>query len=711
MLSTVDIRSPRVRIVLLAVLLILAPGVVLAFVGIRSIANRAEGLRTNYAVTVALVRDRVEAELDRLESDVTTMAQAFVAEPRAAADLTAWLQARVADSEWLEAPFFVHRHGGVITASLSSGWPFAADDPLELNGRFGGLVRQAETAEFTESDLDLASDLYREAATVASSPAQRCLALTRTGRTLFKADRFQEGIATYREVLEIGADVSGVTGAPCQAIALYQIGEGLALLDEQAEGESTRRDLLERLVAEPWDMEGQYGFYLNHALETLDEGSPLRSEATILSEAVMEVEWIRSQIAPRLRPAVERASSAPAFASRVIAAKGEESVQIGYRVFESDGNDDEIVAFGYTIRGDHLSGVLLPRLFESIELGADLVIGIIDEQRRGRGEWTTLAAMVDPSDSGVIPIDGTLAEAALDPVLPGWAVALLDGRGRSITQIVARENRAYALLMIALVLVLTAGVGFTVRAASHEVELSRLKAEFVASVTHDLKTPLSLIRMYGETLESGLVDDEGERREFFAIMRRESERLTHLINNVLDFGKIDSGAREYSFATEDIVAVVRESVDAYRYFFDRMEVEVDLDLPDEPIYVSLDRGAITQSLVNLLHNALEHGGDGKYIGVSVRASDTEVLVAVADRGVGIPEEQLPLVFEKYHRLASRDTGRATGSGLGLAIVKHAIEGHGGRIEVKSTPGRGSTFTVRLPVAAGGPVPSRARDAD
>ena len=107
MLSTVDIRSPRVRIVLLAVLLILAPGVVLAVVGVRSIANRAEGLRTNYAVTVALVRDRVEAELNRLESDVTTMAQAFVAEPRAGAELTAWLQARVADSEWLEAPFFV----------------------------------------------------------------------------------------------------------------------------------------------------------------------------------------------------------------------------------------------------------------------------------------------------------------------------------------------------------------------------------------------------------------------------------------------------------------------------------------------------------------------------------------------------------------------------------------------------------------------------
>ena len=256
-----------------------------------------------------------------------------------------------------------------------------------------------------------------------------------------------------------------------------------------------------------------------------------------------------------------------------------------------------------------------------------------------------------------------------------------------------------ALLMVALVVVLAAGLAFTARAASREVELSRLRSDFVANVTHELKTPLALIRMYGETLESGLVDDEVERQEFFAIIRRESERLTHLINNVLDFGKIDSGAKVYSLAREDIVAVVRESVEAYRYFFDRLEAEVETDLPDAPIYLPLDRDAIAQSLVNLLHNALKYGGEGKYVRISVHAEDGDVMVSVADHGVGIPEAELALIFDKYHRVEDNGCEKAPGSGLGLAIVKHAVEGHSGRVEVQSTVGRGSTFTLRLPTDA------------
>ncbi len=144
---------------------------------------------------------------------------------------------------------------------------------------------------------------------------------------------------------------------------------------------------------------------------------------------------------------------------------------------------------------------------------------------------------------------------------------------------------------------------------------------------------------------------------------------------------------------------MRESVEAYRYFFDRLGAEVVTDLPDAPIYLPLDRDAIAQSLVNLLHNALKYGGEGKYVRIVVGAEDGEVMVSVADRGVGIPEDQLELIFEKYHRVANDGAEKAPGSGLGLAIVKHAMEGHDGRVEVQSTVGRGSTFTLWLPAGA------------
>ena len=191
--------------------------------------------------------------------------------------------------------------------------------------------------------------------------------------------------------------------------------------------------------------------------------------------------------------------------------------------------------------------MLLPRLLESVDLGADLAVGIVDERGRWRGaatEWPADEPAIETrSRADGAPLAGTLAEAGLEGTLPGWKVVLVDGKGRSITQIVTRENRAYGMLMVGLVVVLAAGVAFTARAASHEVELSRLRSEFVANVTHELKTPLALIRMYGETLESGLVANEVERQEFFAIIRRESERLTHLINNVLDLARSSRGPK------------------------------------------------------------------------------------------------------------------------------------------------------------------------
>jgi len=329
MVRGIEIRSPRKRIVLLAVVLILAPGIVLGYLGFRSIASRAESLRTNYAATVVLVRDRLEAEVGRLESEVVGATDAFVATPRSTAELATWLQARSTESEWLADPFFLHRNGGVITAKLSSGWPQALDDVSEVNPRLASLVRQAEVAEFAEGDLDQAVRLYRDAAAAATSPAQRCLALTRAGRTLFKSGRFREGISRYREVLDLEADAIATTGAPCAVIALSQIGEGFARLGEQGERRKAQRELLERLVEAPWDLQRGYAFYVSRALDTIGEHPALALKATAISEAAGKAEWIRSEIGPRLRIAVEPVMGAAPSHAHVLASKGDVPVQCG----------------------------------------------------------------------------------------------------------------------------------------------------------------------------------------------------------------------------------------------------------------------------------------------------------------------------------------------------------------------------------------------
>jgi signal transduction histidine kinase len=236
------------------------------------------------------------------------------------------------------------------------------------------------------------------------------------------------------------------------------------------------------------------------------------------------------------------------------------------------------------------------------------------------------------------------------------------------------------------------------RTREHRVE--SLRRDFVANVSHELKTPLALIRMFGETLESGIVTDEAKRQEFYAIIRRESDRLTHLINNVLDVARIDAGTKQYAIAEADIVALTREAIDAYQPLLDRLGFAVDTVLPDSPVLVALDRDAIAQALVNLFQNAIKYSGDVKTLEVSVVVESGTVRLSVADQGIGIVPAEMPRIFEKHYRIrsgASSALSGSGGSGLGLAIVKHAIEAHGGQVEVVSAPERGSTFTLVLPL--------------
>jgi len=239
------------------------------------------------------------------------------------------------------------------------------------------------------------------------------------------------------------------------------------------------------------------------------------------------------------------------------------------------------------------------------------------------------------------------------------------------------------------------GIILMVQAVIHESEISRLKSEFVSNVSHELKTPLALIRMFGETLDSGIVTDEKDKRKFYSIIRKESERLTHLINNVLDFSRMDAGVKEYNFRESDLVEVVRSSLEAYKFQISDDGFKIESELPDEAVILRIDKDAISQVLLNLLNNAVKYSDEEKYILVKVRKDMTSALISVTDHGVGISKDELKKIFDKFYRVSTARTKETHGSGLGLTLSKHIIEAHGGTIEVESEVGKGSTFLVRL----------------
>jgi signal transduction histidine kinase len=318
-------------------------------------------------------------------------------------------------------------------------------------------------------------------------------------------------------------------------------------------------------------------------------------------------------------------------------------------------------------------------------IGKNLQLGIYSEEE----------PLAYPSTAP--PSPQALSSEALTQYFPSWRLALFDKKGKTVEHTVRKEKQLYGVALVGVFGLILIGAIITIRAAVHEAEAARLKSEFVSNVSHELKTPLALIRLFGQTLELDQVKDPKKRKEFSHIIARESQRLSHLIENVLDFSKIDSRRKEYQFEEADLVKVVSSTLEAYKFFLMDQGFEFVVSLPQKSIIMRIDKDAISQAVLNLLDNAEKYSKVGKYIGVEVSIRAGEVWISVEDRGPGIPESSLKRIFDQFYRSGEDSAKEIQGSGLGLTIVKHIVEKHGGKITVESKVGQGSLFTIKLPI--------------
>jgi signal transduction histidine kinase len=255
---------------------------------------------------------------------------------------------------------------------------------------------------------------------------------------------------------------------------------------------------------------------------------------------------------------------------------------------------------------------------------------------------------------------------------------------------------------------LVLGAALTYRAASRETRLAHLKSAFVSHVSHEMKTPLALIRMFAETLEMGRVSDPARLRHYYVVIRAESQRLTKMIEDLLDFQRMEEGARQYRFVPYDAGDVIRAAVASLDPVFANRGFEVALEI-EKPLPAALDPKAINQALTNLLMNAVEYSGDSREISVSGRMESGTIAITVADKGIGIAMEEQTRVFEKFYRAESSEGLSRKGAGLGLAIARHVVQAHGGEIQLESHQGSGSRFTIRLPARPAAMVETQSKE--
>jgi len=267
--------------------------------------------------------------------------------------------------------------------------------------------------------------------------------------------------------------------------------------------------------------------------------------------------------------------------------------------------------------------------------------------------------------------------------------------------ILSLKTKAYIWAVLLLVTAIIGGVIITFRMVKREMTLAQRKSDFVSSISHELKTPLTSINMFVEMLLLKLYEDEADTEEYLHVIQKECNRLIRLVDRVLDFSKIENGKMGFHYKQESVSEVVLSTVEIFQVQLVENECEITMNLTDNLPQLQIDRDAISEVLLNLLSNAVKYSLEEKRVIINAQTVNDYVVIEVIDNGIGIPEHHQKKIFEPFYRVNDSLSKDAEGTGLGLAYVKYIAEAHGGKVMVQSEVGHGSKFTLLLPYSKKG----------
>jgi len=610
--------------------------------------------------------------------------RAVDARRRAAMDIGAallgWLEdlKRRAGSELATDPDVFRRRGWLSPAVIFMGkwkdgrlaFPWEPDSKASSgrtnieSGEFGRILRQGEEKEFRDQNPILAAELYRQAVAQSQNAEQKFAAMFHLARVLSKSGRGAEAVKLYESVVETASETADEYGIPLRLFAA------------------------ERSAA----VGGDSGRILA-ALENLTGGGKwLPSAALFLAKEVVGIlqkRGLDAAASDRASAILDRIEGDLA----VIEQSARMKAPVETRALDSEkagldeSDESRWKAFGDT-----------PWLINSIKTGSPsgsylLVVdgpALLDETIREKRLETAF-----PGPAGLVPETGEG-----EPLGQDFSGVRLQFANASATAWLGSAPPGPLIYWLALALVIGAtafSMAMLLRDVRRESRLAALRSQFVSSVSHELKTPLTSIRMFAESLLLDWVSDSGQRNEYLQTIVGESERLSRLINNVLDFSRIEQGTRTYRMEPVSLPAVVRRAVRTMEFPLRQQGFEPRLDIDDGIPDIVADADALEQAVLNLLHNAMKYSGDRREISLRLYRSGDMAAIEVEDKGLGIKPEDQARIFEKYFRADSPENVRIPGAGLGLTIVRHIAEAHGGRIELESRPGEGSRFTLHIPL--------------
>lgn len=568
--------------------------------------------------------------------------------------------------------------------------------------------KRAEAAEFRLNDYSLAGSLYQELADKTADPVLDAFLLNRLGRCRAKSGKPEKALEAYRRQLCMGLPDIASDGIPLEITALYQIGNISFQGGKTTEAARAFFDLYQGLLEPKWSLSRSQFDSMRKTVEdrigTAAAGTdgPLSAEWSrrlqglkiIEAERLAETE-IRVKIRERIIPRM-----------RLEAQKLDKETGNFLRFTEQDDAGLILASFAALDAKTEL-GIL----FDPQVLGNGLVSSDIEKRSPAAGLSAVVfdASGKAVSGKGFAPSDRPgkdgdsqlVFKAAFTNSFPPWAIKIYrGGAGAPEKQFRTRRN-IYILSLVAVTAALFFGGFLAIRSTARELKLARLKSDFVATVSHEFRTPLTSIRYMAELLERGRVRDDQRKQEYYQTITGESERLGRLVENLLDFSKIETGMKEYRMEATDVSALLTEAAARFRRQAGIKDFDLKTDIAQNLPDVQADRESLERALLNLLDNAVKYSGDNPQILIKAQAQGSAVIIQVEDHGIGIAKFEQKRVFEKFYRSEKALKSDVKGSGIGLTLVDHIVRALGGKTVLESELGKGTRVTIELP--AGSPL--------
>ncbi len=694
------------RVSLLFLLGIVVPSLLLGYLAFRGIQNdqalleqnRIDGQRRTADLVTRAVTDSIKATEEAFLAALPNRQGG--SEPAVAPRLERFTAAHPlveAVFRWEDARTIRFATAGQLFLPPGSTAPVRADS---RSSRANEMALAGERLEFGQQNYPAALASYQQALDRATDVQARAELTNAVARLQRKVGRFPDAVASYLRVAQNFDQVRSAGGIPLGLAARLELASLYATTADRARSIQVYADLYESLVKGAWMLEeAQYDFCAQQVRDgvagVLSQGPQdpqLRSQERRLA-ALKTEEKTHNATARRLL--AFSSSAARVIETQLLSSPGATAGPFRRFALEAGGhpflvslatrraNVDE--TWGFLVNPDSLKEVLRQLLIA--HASAEDASWVV----RGADNKVVLAPTRGPSGAFAV-------SARFEDSFPNWSLEFYQPGPRRLTTLLGDRQGIYLYMFLLIAGILVFGLILTVRTVSRELELAKMKSDFVSTVSHEFKSPLTSVQQVAEMLQAGRVPSEGRRQQYYDLLVEQSQRLCLLTDNILNLAKIEEGRKTFSFEKLDVAALMTEILPAVQ---DRVRHEgfvIELKLEQPLPEVLADGEALAQAVTNLLDNAVKYSGQSRSIVVRSFVRDRQLVIAVEDFGIGIRTDEAHRVFERFYRGGDELTRSVKGSGLGLTLVKEIVEAHHGTVHLESEPGRGSTFSIRLPLS-------------